>query len=81
MYNTCCFSTATIGTRTRLIVMLYVHCLSCLLNNSWATLRDACFTENMVCFRYEDQSVNSVEGSDGYGENNTEWYSDDQNED
>ena len=27
--NTHCFSTATIGTRTRLNATLYVHCLSC----------------------------------------------------
>jgi hypothetical protein len=30
IFNTCCFAMATLVMRMHLIVMLYIHCLSCL---------------------------------------------------
>ena len=57
IYNTHCFSTATIVPRTPLNVTLYVHCLSCLRKN----LRIACYQFRLVhCFRKKNLKSTSL---------------------
>ena len=48
IYNTHCFSTATMIARTHLSVMIYVHCLSCL--SLRRPLPAAFFAVHFVCY-------------------------------
>jgi hypothetical protein len=47
--NTSCFSTATMIARTRLIVMLYMHCLS-YANSYYSALLGQSFTSKYVLY-------------------------------
>ena len=75
IYNTHCFSTSTMVTRTRLCVTLYVHCLSCFMTvmnfrSSWSTRgflssrQIARFLRQSLCLVTTNESFPSDTSSD-----------------
>ena len=61
-YNTYCFSTATVVTRTRLIVTLHVHCLSCFVTlYHIKTLKVSCYQLIANCMPTDVNVRNAME--------------------